>query len=218
MSFTEDRGFFFWLIIFAVVILALAVLEHLFGKGSLGKLLDRHKFVSLLMFIYVPAHLKIIRNINSETRPGYPGRYWTDRLIIKRMRNGTNYALLLGVLVSLIVVGPLNIFSITPAYFLIISLFTALFWSIESFRIDDREFLDTKVHSYFIFLGVNNLRKFRKTGATYVIGLIVSASTFYGLMHVPNLYWNLRMNPTIMTLVELVTGLFSWIPMLWPAN
>ncbi len=218
VSFTEDRGFFFWLIVFAIVTFVAATVEHLIGKGSLGQLLDKHKFVSLIMFIYVPAHLKIIRNINSIVRPGYPGPYWHDRLVIKKMRRGTNYALGVGFLISLIVVGPFNQFSLLPAYFLVISLFTALFWSIESFRIDDREYLDAKVQSYFIFLGVKSLRRFRKTGGAFIISLVLSGGTFYGLLHVPNLYWNLRMHPKVMDFIDIMQGLFSWIPMLWPSQ
>ena len=56
-SFTEDRGFFFWLLIFVIITVFLSILEHLFGPGDLARLLDQHKFVSLVTFIYVAAHL-----------------------------------------------------------------------------------------------------------------------------------------------------------------
>ncbi len=216
VSFTEDRGFFFWLIIFTLFILFLAVLENLFGPGDLAHLLDHHKCVSLLMLIYTAAHLKVIRNIQSVVRPGYPGAYWVDRLIIKEMRRGTNAMLLLGLIVSLVVVGPFNIFSIMPAYVLIISLFTALYWSIKPFRIDDREFMDAKVRSYFAFLGVKRLRPWRQVGGAYLITLVVSAAIFYAFMNMPNLYWNLKMNPTLNEIVNIFKGLFEWVPMLWP--
>jgi hypothetical protein len=217
-GFTEDRGFFFWLLTFFILLLITAIIENLFGSGSLKLLLDQHKFISLLMLIYVAAHLKIIRNIYSVLRPGYPEPYWTDRLIIKQMRTGTSAALIVGFVVSLIVVRPWNILSLMPAYVLIMSLFTALYWSIKSFRMDDREFLDPKVQTYFVFLGVRRLRLYRKMSGAYIIGLIVSGGIFYGFMHIPNLYWNLKMNPTIMNIVDLINGLFSWIPMLWPSQ
>lgn len=217
-GFTQERGFFFWLLVFVIFIILLAVLERLFGAGDLARLLDDYKFVSLVMFVYVAAHLKIIRNVNSVMRPGYPEPYWTDRLIIKKFRSGTNRALILGFIVSLIVVGPFNIFSIMPAYVLIMSLFTALFWSVQSYRIDDREFLDAKVMSYFNFLGVRKLRWFRQASGAYIIGLIVSGAIFYGLSHVPNLWWMIKMNPTLNEIIDTVNGLFSWIPRLWPSK
>ncbi len=217
-SFTEDRGFFFWLLIFVIFIVFLSVLEHLFGPGDLARLLDQHKFVCLVTFIYTAAHLKIIRNINSVIRPGYPGPYWTDRLVIKKFRQGTNRAIILGFIISLIVVGPFNIFSLFPAYVLIISLFTALFWSIYSYRIDDREFFDAKVQSYFNFLGVKRLRRLRQAGGAYLIVIIVSAAIFYGLSHVPNLWWMIKMNPTLNEFIDIINGLFSWIPQLWPSK
>lgn len=215
-SFTEDRGFFFWLLFFALFISLLAALEHLFGPGDLVRLLDQHKFICLLMFIYSAAHLKIIRNINSVLRPGYPEPYWTDRLIIKKFRRGTNKLLIFGFIISLIIVGPFNIFALLPANILIISLFTALFWSIQSFRIDDREFLDAKVMSFFNFLGVKRLRKWRQASGAYLICLIISGATFYGLSRIPGLWLMIKNNPTLNELIEIVTGLFSWIPMLWP--
>jgi hypothetical protein len=218
VSFTEDRGFFFWLISYFIFILFLSVIENLFGPGSLKLLLDRYKFISLLMFIYVAAHLKIIRNIYSVLRPGYPEPYWTDRLIIRQMRIGTSMALAAGFIVSLVIVRPWNIFALIPAYALIISLFTALYWSIKSFRMDDREFQDPKVQTYFVFLGVRRLRLYRQVSGAYIIGLIVSAGIFYGFMHIPNLYWNLRMNPTLNTIYDAIVGLFSWIPVLWPSQ
>jgi hypothetical protein len=217
-GFTEDRGFFFWLFFFAFLMGLFAVLEHLFGPGELAILLDQHKFVSLIMFIYVAAHLKIIRNINTVSRPGYPGRYWIDRLIIRKFKKGTNLSLLAGFLISSIVVGPLNLFSLLPAYVLIMSIFTALFWSVDSFRIDDREFHDAKVKSYFNFLGVKYIRTWRKVSGAYLIGIIVSAATFYGLMQIPDLWWLIKMNPTLNSIIELVNGLFSWIPMLYPSQ
>lgn len=215
-AFTEDRGFFFWLLVFFLFILFLSALEQLFGPGNLARLLDQHKFIALLMFIYASAHLKIIRNINSVVRPGYPGPYWTDRLLIKKFRRGTNKMVLLGFIVSVIVVGPLNFFALIPAYILIISLFTALFWSIDSFRIDDREFADMKVRTYFDFLGVKRLRTWRKTSGAYLICIVVSAALFYGLSHIPGLWVMIKNNPTLNSIIETVNGLFIWIPMLYP--
>ena len=217
-GFTEDRGFFFWLLVFALFILLLAALENLLGPGDLVQLLDQHKFISLVMFIYTAAHLKIIRNIHSVNRPGYPGAYWTDRLIIKKFRLGTDRLLILGFILGLIIVGPFDLFALLPAYILIMSLFTALFWSIESFRIDDREFMDAKVMSYFNFLGIKRLRKWRQASGAYLIGLIVSGATFYGLSRIPNLWLMIRQNPTLNETIAIFTGLFSWIPMLWPKN
>jgi len=216
IEFTEDRGFFFWFITFGIFLMLLAAFEHLVGKGELKIFLDHHKFLSLVMMIYVAAHLKLIRNINTKSRPGYPGDYWIDRFLIKRMRFGTTYMLIIGTVTSLIIVGPFNIFSLMPAYAVIISLFTALFWSIESFRMDDREFQDAKVRTYFNYLGVKQLRRWRQASGAYLIALVVSGAAFYGLMHVPNLYWNIRMNPTVMELTDIFTGLFDWVPMLWP--
>ncbi|MBU0520467.1 hypothetical protein KJ564_16175 [bacterium] len=216
VEFSEDRGFFFWLLVFVLFLIVTAALEHLLGAGKLKIYLDRNKFISLLTMIYVAAHLKLIRNIHTISRPGYPGAYWVDRLIIKKMRRGTNVMLALGVLTSLIVLGPFNIFSMMPAYFVIISLFTALFWSIESFRMDDREFQDAKVRSYFVYLGVIRLRRWRQASGAYLITLVVSGGVFFGLSNVPNLYWNIRMNPFVMETVDIFTGLFDWMPLLWP--
>lgn len=217
-GFSEDRGFFFWLFAFASVIFVAAALEHLFGPGALAILLDKHKFVCLIMFVYASAHLKIIRNINTVSRPGYPGRYWIDRIIIKKFKQGTNLSLAIGFIVSVVVVGPLNLFALLPAYILIMSLFTALFWSIDSFRIDDREFFDAKVKSYFEFLGVKYLRTWRKASGAYLICIIVASATFYGLSQIPNLWWMIKMNPTLNNVIETINGLFSWIPMLFPGE
>ncbi len=214
-EFTEDRGFFFWLGVFVLFVLLFSALEHLFGPGDLSRLLDQHKFITLVMFVYAAAHLKIIRNINSVLRPGYPEPYWTDRLLIKKFRRGTNKMVLLGFFASLIIVGPFNIFALLPAYILIISLFTALFWSVDSFRIDDREFMDPKVKSYFFFLGVNRLRIWRKVSGAYLICIVVSGATFYGLSHIPGLWLMIKNNPTLNGIIETVNGLFIWIPMLF---
>jgi hypothetical protein len=225
-SFTEDRGFFFWLLAFSAVLTLVAVAENLFGsappaysgeasyKGQLTKLLDQHKFICLLMMIYTAAHLKVIRNINSVTRPGYIGPYWTDRLIIKKFRKGTNISLMLGFITSLIIVGPLSLFELMPAYVLIISLFTSLYWSVESFRVDDKEFLDPKVQTYFYYLGVKKLRIWRKTGGAYMITVVVGAAVFYSLSHVHGLWWMVKQDPTLNEIYGMVDGLFSWIPSL----
>ncbi|MCX6640000.1 MAG: zinc ribbon domain-containing protein [bacterium] len=214
--FTDERGFFFWLIIFVLFTFLLAALEHLFGKGDLARLLDQHKFISVLMFVYIAAHLKLWRNINTIMRPGYPAPYWVDRLIIKNFKRGTNYMVVLGIIVSLIILGPFNIFTLMPAYILIISFFTAFFWSAQSFRMDDKEFLDGKVQSYFEYLGVRRLRQWRKAGGAYLIALVVSAGIFYGLSHVPGLWWLIKENPTLNEIIDLFNALFSWVPMVIP--
>ncbi|TKJ38580.1 hypothetical protein CEE37_12515 [candidate division LCP-89 bacterium B3_LCP] len=217
-TYTEERGFFFWLLVFALIVSLLAVIEHLLGPGTLARLLDHHKFVSLVMFIYAAAHLKVIRCINTKTRPGYPGEYWVDRLIIRKFRKGTNTALLVGFIVSVVVVGPFNVLSLMPAYILIMSLFTASFWSIDSFRIDDREFQDAKIRTYFEYLGVRRLRTLRKASGAYIICIVVSAATFYGLSQIENLWWMIKLNPTLNDIIDIINGLFDWVPMLFPAN
>jgi len=215
-AFSDDRGFLFWLLIFSLLIAFLAALEHLLGGGELARLLDQHKFISILMLLYTAGLLKIVRNVNSVFRPGYPGPYWTDRLIIKKFRRGTNRLLILGLIVSLFIVGPFNIFELMPAYILIVSLFLALFWSVESFRVDDKEFLDAKVLSYFNYLGVRKLRIWRQVSGVYLIGLIVSAAIFYGLYHVPGLWWMIKENPTLNEIIDIFNGLFSWVPRIMP--
>ncbi|RJP73659.1 MAG: zinc ribbon domain-containing protein [Candidatus Zixiibacteriota bacterium] len=215
-GFTHDRGFLFWLLTFVVLLLFLAVLENLLGKGILGQTLDQHKFVATLMILYIAAHLQLVRNINTEIRPGYPGPYWVDRLIIRKFRRGTNRSLAAGFLTAVVVVGPLNFLELMPAYALIMSLFTAAFWSIQAFRVDDREFLDAKVQTYFHYLGVKRLREWRKASGAYLIAIVVAAGVFYGLMHVPGLWWMIKSNPTLNEILELFHGLFSWVPQLWP--
>lgn len=225
-SFTADRGFFFWLIVFGGLLAFVALLENLFGhvppgysgelpyKGQLTELLDQHKFISLLMLVYTAAHLKVIRNINSTERPGYPGPYWTDRLIIKKFKKGTNVSLILGFITSAIIVGPLHILDTMPAYVLIMSLFTAVFWSVESFRVDDKEFLDAKVQTYFYYLGVKKLIDWRKSGGAYMIAVVVGAAIFYGLSHIHGLWWMIKANPTLNEIIETFSNLFSWVPSL----
>lgn len=215
-SFTEDRGFLFWLIVLCIIIFFVAALENLVAKGTLARLLDQYKFISILMLLYAAAHLQLVRNVNSTFRPGYPGPYWTDRLIIKKFKRGTNLSLILGLIASAVVAGPLNLLSLLPAYVLIISLFTALFWSVESFRVDDREFQDAKVQSYFEYLGVRRLHRWRQVGGTYLIALVVGAATFYGLWHIPGLWWKIKANPTLNELIELFNGLFNWVPQILP--
>ncbi len=215
-GFTEDRGFIFWLVSLFLFFFLLGALEHLFGFGQLFYLYDHYKFISVITLLYSAGHLQLVRNINSTVRPGYPGPYWTDRLIIKKFRKGTNLSILAGFITSLIIVGPLRILELLPAYVLIISLFTALFWSIESFRVDDREFMDGKVHSYFEFLGVKRLRDWRKSSGAYMIAIVVSGAVFYGLMQVHGLWWLIKQNPTLNGLINTVNGLFSWMPQLLP--
>lgn len=215
-AFSEERGFFFWLLVFCLFLALVAALEHLFGGGQLLRLLDQHKFISILMLVYTAALLKIVRFINSVVRPGYPGPYWIDRLIIKKFRRGTSLMLILGFITSLIIVGPFNIFELLPAYVLIISLFLALFWSIQSFRIDDREFGDAKVLSYFEYLGVRKLRVWRQVSGVYFIGIILSAAIFYGLSQIHGLWWMIKQNPTLNELIDVFNGLFSWVPQIMP--
>jgi hypothetical protein len=224
VRFTEDRSFVFWLLAFSGFLLFVALLENLFGqappsysgqlpyKGQLTKLLDQHKFISLLMLIYTAAHLKVIRNINTIIRPGYLGPYWVDRLIIKKFRKGTNIAIILGFITSAIIVGPLSLFELMPAYVLIISLYTGLFWAIAPYRVDDKEFMDAKVQTYFDHLGVKKLRDWRKAGGAYMITMVVGAAVFYGLSHVHGLWWMIKQNPTLNEIIETANGLFSWLP------
>ena len=100
--------------------------------------------------------------------------------------------------------------------FIFACFFTALFWSIDSFRIDDREFLDAKVNTYFVFLGVRRLRTWRKAAGAYLICLVVSAAVFYGLSHTSGLWWMIKNNPTLNELIDIANGLFEWVPLILP--
>ncbi|MFH1862650.1 MAG: hypothetical protein ABH878_07535 [bacterium] len=211
-SFTEERGFFFWFLIIVAFIFLLTPLEFLFGSGHLARLLDQHKFISLVMLVFLAAFSKILRNINTIQRPGYPGPYWTDRLIIRKFRSGTNLVVVLGFILSLVIVGPFRFFELLPAYVLIVSLALALFWSIESFRIDDREFQDAKVLSYFYFLGVKKLSYFRKVSGAFLIGFVVSAAIFFGLLQIDGLWLIIKNNPTLNEIIVTVGSLFEWVP------
>jgi hypothetical protein len=215
-EFTSDRGFIFWLIVLVFVLFLVAAMEHLFGNGDLARLLDNHKFISLLMIVYLSAHLKLWRNINMTLRPGYPTPYWVDRIIIKNFKKGTNYAIIAGIIASFIIVGPFQIFEILPAYVLIVSLFTALWWSIQSFRIDDKEFNDAKVQSYFEYLGVRRLRHWRKVSGTYLITVVVGSAIFYGFTHIHGLWWMIKGNPTLNEIIDIFNGMFNWVPTIMP--
>jgi|GEM_PF-3028415 hypothetical protein len=215
-SFTEDRGYLFWLIVFSLLLFFVAVFENLLADGVLAHLLDGYKFISLLMFLYAAAHLQILRNINTVFRPGYPGPYWIDRLIIKNFKRGTNYALIAGFIISLIIVGPLNFLELLPAYIFLPTLFSTLFWSIQAFRVDDREFTDAKVQSYFEFLGIRRLREWRQVSGVYLIGIVVSGGVFYGLSHIPGLWWKIKADPTLNEIIALASGLFNWVPQILP--
>ncbi len=241
VGFTSDRGFFFWLIVLALLLFFVAALEHLFFAGEFATFLDEHKFLTAWMLFYAAAHLKIIRHINETVRPGYPGPYWTDRLIIKKFKKGTNLSLMFGFILSLLIILPCNLlgllpgksdlyylpfedldilpsrfdvnfFNLLPFYALVISLCTALYWSIAAFRVDDREFTDAKVQTYFSYLGIRKLRDWRKTSGAYMIVLVICIATFYGLLHIPNLWKLISENPTLKEIIDIFNGLFNWVP------
>lgn len=181
-----EKGAIFWGVIFGFVLFAVGVVEIIFGRGILLGYIGKNFLFAIAMLFYggmiIDMYMKIVLPLHIPYGSDFILR---ERRSIRNIRKGSHIAMIVGVLFSILWLGPKTFLEYFPAYLVVIGWFLALSWAIAALFLDPRMNEDIRFRFFMDRLGITGLKRFRKIGTNIIGALFISGILFFVMINIP---------------------------------
>ncbi|MFN3821226.1 MAG: hypothetical protein ACK4OO_02735 [bacterium] len=208
----QDKGAIFWSVWFGIVLIFIGLVELLGGTSYLLSYLGNNILIAVVGIFFAGALIDMIAKINLPIRlPSGTDFILRERAAIRNIRKATNLAIMLGIAVSILWLGPKTFLEYFPAYLVVIAWFLSFAWSISGLFFDPRWMDDVRFRFFLERLGIFSIKRFRKI-CTYNIGALVAiAILFFVLMSIPGLWQKFRNLPIVGNVIHFIELYLSWL-------
>lgn len=208
----QDKGSIFWSIWFGIFIILVGLLELFGGSAYLLNYLINNMLLAIAAIFFGGILIDMVVKINLPIRlPSGTDFILRERLAIRNIRKVTNLAILIGIGVSLIWLGPQSFLEYFPGYLVIVGWFLGFAWSVSGLFFDLRWADDVRFRFFLERLGIFSIKRFRKL-CTYNIGALVAiAILFFVLLSIPGLWQKFRNLPVVGHIINFIELYLSWL-------
>jgi hypothetical protein len=166
-----------------------------------------------LLFIYWGFIVELIAKANAQIRIASKTVILKERRSLRIFRFGTNMALLVGLLLSLIWVGgPKKFLAHFPGVTLITTATVCLFWALEGFYFQDDHFEDHRVRNFFLLLGVRHPHPYRVMSAWFISGIVLALVVYWGLALFPSIFWGIYKSWFMQSTIKVINSFLNYFP------
>lgn len=176
----EDRGKLWWMFVLLVICVIGAMIGQMAGRhSSFLNFISGHPIMFLLSLYYLAAFASIISRMYVPLMLGAPKILRRERQQISQYKIFTAVGIVLGLGLSLIVIGPGQYFVMFPASVFLFTLPIALLWAYLALVLQEPDYEDERVWSYLTELGAGDRLDHRHNGYLVLVMVPLAALLFY---------------------------------------
>ncbi|MCB9357725.1 MAG: hypothetical protein H6508_00290 [Calditrichaeota bacterium] len=179
----EDRGKWWWFFILLVIFVVGAMVAQMAGRhSSLLNFISGHPILFAITLYYLASFFSIISRIYFPLMIGAPRILRRERAQVRSYKTFTAAGVVLGLILSISVVGPRNYFVMLPASAVLFTIPIALLWAYLALVLQEPDYEDERVWSYLTELGAADRLDHRQAGYYVLIMVPIAALIFYWMM------------------------------------
>mgnify|MGYP005651510455 CR=1 FL=1 len=212
-AYLSEKGFIFWAIVFLLFLLIVGGFELGLGQGLLLKYLGRHFLIAAVMILLtgelISHYMKIILPLRLPT--GGSDFILRERAVIRRIRRGSHIAASIGLVISLVWIGPRGFFEHFPYYIFIIGWCLIMGWSIAGLYLDPRLIDDVRFRYFIDRLNITSLKKHRSRCVVMIIVLFSVAALYSVTVIVPGVLQNVHNWLIVGAVLDFIDNYLAWL-------
>ncbi len=186
----EDRGKWWWFFNLLIVSVIGAMIGQMAGRhSSFLNFISGHPVMFVLSLYYLAAFASIISRIYFPLLLGAPRILRRERQQIKQYKIFTAVGIVLGLILSLAVVGMDQFFVLFPVSVLLFTLPIALLWGYIALVLQEPDYEDERVWSFLTEIGAGDRLDHRHRGYYVLVLVPVAALIYYWMMQNQWLYY-----------------------------
>jgi hypothetical protein len=199
----EDRGKWWWLLVWLVVFTIGAMIGQLAGHSSLLQFMSNHPVWFGITLYYLSGFSSIISRIYFPLMLDAPRILRRERPQVKSYKVLTTVGIIAGLILAVVVMGTNLFFLALPGSVFLFTIPIALMWAYLALVLTDSDYEDERVWSYMTELGASERLDHRHHGYMVLIMLPLSTLLFYWMMKNQWLYYWFRDSVLIAMFKEL---------------
>lgn len=186
----EDRGKYWWFFVLLVVFVVGSMVGQLAGRhSSMLNMISGHPIMFGLSLFYLSAFASIISRIYFPLMLNAPRILRKERVQVRQYKIFTAIGMVLGLVLSIAVIGTRDYFTMFPASVLLFTTPIALLWGYLALTLTETDYEDERVWSYLTELGASERLDHRQHGYYVLVMLPLAALIFYWVMQNQWLYY-----------------------------
>jgi hypothetical protein len=176
----EDRGKYWWMFVLLVISVIGAMIGQMAGRhSSFLNFISSHPIMFLLSLYYLGAFASLIVRMYIPLMLGAPRILRRERPQIRQYKIFTAIGMVLGLALSLFVVGADQYFQLFPASVLLFTIPIAIMWAYLALVLQEPDYEDERVWSYLTELGAGDRLDHRHNGYLVLIMVPIAGLIFY---------------------------------------
>lgn len=189
-SWLEDRGKYWWFFVLLIFFVVGSMVGQLAGRhSSLLNFISEHPIMFGLSLYYLAAFASITSRVYFPLMLNAPKIMRKERLQVNQYKIFTAIGYLLGLILSLSIIGPSQFFVMLPLTVLLFTAPVALMWAYLALVLTETDYEDERVWSYLTELGASERLDHRQNGYYVLVMLPIAALLFYWVMQNQWLYY-----------------------------
>lgn len=202
----------FWGILLGSLIVMAGLIEMFLSHGFLIKYIGNNFLFSAIIIIFgamvLDMYMKVVLPLQLPFGTDFIVR---ERKVIRNIRKASHIAMIIGIVVSISWLGSRTFFTYFPSYFVVISCFLVISWSISGLYLDLRMVDDVRFRHYMDRLGITNLKRLRKVCTSVISLLFASFIVYFFLNQIPNLWRSMSAWSAVGKLIFFTKTYLSWL-------
>ena len=203
----------FWGIIFALLLLVVAVADVITWHGFLLAYVVDNMILAVGGIVFAGMLISMVMKVMLPLRMMGGGDFiMRERQMIRHFRKWTMVGLIASIVFVLAVLKPRMFILYFPSYLIVIAWFMAVTWSVLGILMNPQWLEDVRFR-YFLEerLGVQSLKRFRKLCATFVAVLASTVVVFIVLSRVNGLWHNIENTAIVGNVILFIKLYFGWL-------
>ncbi|NQU05388.1 MAG: hypothetical protein HQ568_04780 [Calditrichaeota bacterium] len=212
ISFAEDKGHIFWALVYIVVIYVVSFFEQIFWKGILFDYVTDHWIRFYIIAGFSGNIIDCFAKANVEVTNVRNKYIFRPPLYLRRFRNYTNVAAVLGLALSAYIIyrWP-NFIGILPTFSFITAFVLCFAWAILGLMLSDYDMDDKRIRYFMTEMRVERVRKLNRASAIYIGGIFVSGVIFYWLVNISGLWFYISNSRVVYNFTKFLSDYFGWV-------
>ena len=212
ISFSEDKGYIFWAVVYYVSLWVISFFEAIFYSGVLFDYVSGHWFRVIILSVYAGSVIDYYAKANVEVTYVRNKFIFRPPVYLRRFRNYTNFGLVvgLGFSVYILVKWP-NYVGIVPTVTFITSFVLCLVWAIMGIFLTEDDMQDKRIRYFMTEMRVERVRKYNKISAIYIGALFVAVVIYYWMVNISGLWWYIYNSRMVYNIAKFFKDYFGWV-------
>ena len=211
ISFSEDKGYIFWSIVYIFVVWVIAFIEQIVGTGELFDYVTNHNYRFFILAVFSGSIIDYYAKANVEVTAVRNKFIFKPPLYLRNYRRWTNIFLLIGFGLSYFLLTRYpGYISVLPMITFMTTLSLCLAWAIMGLAVSEDDMNDKRIRYFFDEMRISRVKYYHRASAIYIGGLFVAGIAFYILVRISGLWWYIYNSRVVYNSITFFKNYFGW--------